>query len=110
MISISFYKKKDNFNFGFYEIPPSIYEFSDNNNILDNIITASVSFHEITMKSTLKANNILRFDIKSFLNTKLLLTRNWDYKPSNEYISQNKINISAIANFHLERDCLDGSI
>ena len=52
----------------------------------------------------------IRFDGRLFFNSILGLTRGWDYKHYNEYISQKSVNLSKTNKIHLKTDCIDGSI
>ena len=52
----------------------------------------------------------IKFDEKSFFNTVLGFTSDWDYKHYNEYISQKIVNLSTTNKIHLKCDVIDGSV
>ena len=54
-------------NFITYELPPGLNEVSDNNIVLDNLVTGNVSIDIITRELQTKTSNVARFKEKSFL-------------------------------------------
>ena len=51
----------------------------------------------------------IRFDDKSFFNTVLGFTPDWDYKSYNEHFSQKSVNLSSTNKIHLTCDVILGS-
>ena len=98
---IIFILQKDTSNFVVHEIPPSIYEVSDNNT-LNNLVEANVSINLTTMKTQLKTNKVLQIDEKVFFITILGLSLLLDYKPKIDYISRKEVNITTKGKIHLK--------
>ena len=69
-------------NFETSYIPPGKKEVSENENTLYVLIEPNVAVDIITVKSNSRTNIVLGFDTKSFFDTILGLSPNWDYKPT----------------------------
>ena len=103
---------------------PGIYEVSDLNNTLKNIlpdnVKVSVTIDDIRLKSNLKTNQTLIFTEKSFSYTILGFTKSRSYPLDDidgfyqliagPYESDKPINITGIDKVHLKADCIQGSI
>ena len=114
----------DEYNSGFntYKVTTGIYAFKEFSEVLFNILpleypgfsnVIDIEFDDITMKTKLVVRPgiiAIRFDGKSFLNTILGFTPQWDYKHCNEYISQKNTNSSTTNKIHLKCDVIDGSV
>ena len=107
-----------------YSLNPGIYEVSDLNNTLKNIlpdnVKVSVTIDDIRLKSNLKTNQTLIFSEKPFFSTFLGLTRSRSYPLDDidgfyrliagSYESDKPVNITGIDKIHLKADCIRGSI
>ena len=92
-----------------YEITPGIYSHNDISNALKSF-DCQAKYDNITMKTNLITDKILRFDINSFFNSLLGFKAYWDCKINKEYIRQKVTDLSTIDIIHLKADCIDGSV
>ena len=107
-----------------YFLKPNIYQISDINvalkNILPDNVKISVTIDERKYKSSLKINQTLIFTHKSFFSTILGFPQSHSYPLDDidgffqliagSYESDRPINITSIDKVHLKCDCVDGSI
>ena len=114
----------DEYNSSFitFELEPGIYTFKDISKALFKIVQSEypgtsnvidIEYDDITMKTNLVVRSgiiAIRFDEKSFFNTVLGFTPDWDYKHYNKYTSQKIVNLGRTNKIHLKCDCIDGSV
>ena len=107
-----------------YSIEPNIYNVTDLNKILKNILPNNVkidiNIDERKYKTDLKINQTLIFTNKSFFYTILGFTQSHSYPLDDiegfyqliagSYKSDKPINITGIDKVHLKCDCIEGSI
>ena len=107
-----------------HTLKPNIYQISDINNTLKNVlpdnVKINVTIDETNYKSNLKVIQTLIFSKKSFFNTILCFTQPYSYPLDDidgfyqliagSYKSDKPINITGIDKVHLKCDCIDGSI
>ena len=107
-----------------YSLKPDIYEISDINNTLKNIlpdnVKISVTIDEKKHTSNLKINQTLIFTYKNFFYTILGFTQSHSYHlddidgsyqlTAGSYKVDKPINITWIDKVQLKRDCIDGRI
>ena len=107
-----------------YSLKPNIYQISDINNALKNIlpdnVKISITIDEKIYKSNLKINQTLIFTNKSFFYTILGFTQSHSYPLdaidefyhliAGSYKSDKPINITGIDKVHLKCDCIDSII
>ena len=107
-----------------YSIEPNIYNVTDLNktlkNILPNNVKIDINIDERKYKTDLKINQTLIFTNKSFFYTILGFTQSHSYPLDDiegfyqliagSYKSDKPINITGIDKVHLKCDCIDGSI
>ena len=101
--------KQYNSQFKTYKLTPGIYSFKDISDALKPF-ECQIEYDDISMRTNLLTNKILRFDKKSFFNSFLGFSPYWDYKNDNEYISQKITDFTSIDNIHLKTDCIDESV
>ena len=101
--------KQYNSKFKTYELTPGIYSFQDISDALKPF-GCHVEYDDISMKSDLLTNKILRFDKNSFFKTLLGFSSGWDYKNNNDYVSDKITDLSTIDKIHLKCNVIDGSI
>ena len=107
-----------------YSLKPNIYQISDINitlrNILPDNVKITVTIDEKKSKPNLKINQLLIFTNKSFFYTILGFTQSHSYPLDDidgfyqlipgSYKSEKPINITGIDKVPLKCDCIDGSI
>ena len=107
-----------------YSLNPRVYEVVDLINTLKHIlpdnVKVSVIIDDVRLKSNLKTNQTLIFTKKSFIYTILGFTRSRSYPLdgiessyqliAGSYEGDRPINITGTDKFHLECNCIQGSI
>ena len=101
--------KEFNSKFKTYELTPGIYSFKDISDALKHF-GCHVEYDDISMRTDLLTNKILRFDKNSFFKSLLGFSSGWDYKNNNDYVSDEITDLSTIDKIHLKCDCIHGSI
>ena len=118
--------KQYNSNIFTYEIPTGIYSVKDISEVVYNLgnheKTVKTEYDDIAVETKLFLTRfggsleMLRFDEKSFFNTLLGFTPNWECKPTKAfhadfpgvYTSEKLIKLSTIDKIHLKCEVIDG--
>ena len=120
--------KQTNSNFIFYETPSGIHSIKDFSEAVlsmwDHEKTLQFEYHDNAMETNATltrfggAVGTLRFDEKSFSNTLIGFTPNWNYKPvyskdthfPGVYTSKKNMNSITIHKIQMKIPCIDGSV
>ena len=89
-------------------MPPGVYKVVDNHITKNDFLKKKVATHDVTVKTNLKTNHILRFDEKSFSGILLGLVPNVDYMPNQRFFRKKFENMRSKGRIDSKCDCKNG--